>query len=55
MSDDKSVTGPDDDETFGHGGVEVPADDEQTIPRAQTNEDDDDDMEGDIPETIMPS
>jgi hypothetical protein len=40
MSERKDVTAPDDDENYGHGGVEVPIDDIEDVPGApETDED----------------
>jgi hypothetical protein len=38
MSDEKDVTGPTDDEEYGHGGVEVPTDHQESLPPVQEQE-----------------
>jgi hypothetical protein len=43
------VTGPNDDEELGHGGVEVPTEDIDTVPQP-----DDEDVDADVPDAGLP-
>jgi len=45
---DKDVTGPTDDEQYGHGGVEVPTGHQEDLPQVQQRDRDADRADADV-------